>query len=91
MPIRVVDPHEHRVRRGVAGPAAIGHQDRAILESQLDAVVGDAQPLGEPERGPQPGARRGHVGVGELRITGTGGIERFRIMPIHLQGSDQTR
>ena len=55
----ILDPDVHRARRRLA----VRKDDGAVAVDELRAVVADAEPLAEAERGAEPVACRRHVGV----------------------------
>jgi hypothetical protein len=68
MEVHIFDAHVHRVRDDVrlrGGLSEADHDDRAVAEDELSAVVSDAETLGEPEGVAEPVSRLGRVGIGE--------------------------
>lgn len=58
-------------RRRHAPPVSrVGHDDRAIAESQLRPMVTHPHPLGEPEDADEPVDSNGNVVVGQDRHNG---------------------
>jgi hypothetical protein len=65
--VRVCHPHVHFVRDRIGGEPSLsatsGHDDRAVAEDKLGAMLADAKALSESKRAAEPGARLGYVVV----------------------------